>query len=82
MTGWRRHLPLRGKPDLTFVRQRVVIFEMDVSGKQSAMKSAHFFKQSILTEGTSGDRPLGSMPFYDYDGEPIYVGKTTDQLRN
>jgi len=26
MTGWRRHLPLRGKPDFTFVRQRVVIF--------------------------------------------------------
>lgn len=26
MTGWRRHLPLRGKPDFTFARQRVVIF--------------------------------------------------------
>ena len=26
MTGWRRHLPLKGKPDFTFVRQRVVIF--------------------------------------------------------
>src|ERR1044072_3465545 len=26
MTGWRRHLPLRGKPDFTFPRQRVVIF--------------------------------------------------------
>jgi len=26
MTGWRRHLPLRGKPDFTFRRQRVVIF--------------------------------------------------------
>lgn len=26
MTGWRRHLPIKGKPDFTFVRQRVVIF--------------------------------------------------------
>ena len=24
--GWRRHLPLKGKPDFTFARQRVVIF--------------------------------------------------------
>lgn len=26
MTGWRRHLSLRGNPDFTFARQRVVIF--------------------------------------------------------
>lgn len=24
--GWRRHLPLPGKPDFTFSRQRVVVF--------------------------------------------------------
>jgi DNA mismatch endonuclease (patch repair protein) len=26
ITGWRRHLPLTGKPDFTFRRQRVTIF--------------------------------------------------------
>jgi len=26
ITGWRRHLPLVGKPDFTFSRQRVVVF--------------------------------------------------------
>ena len=26
ISGWRRHLPLLGKPDFTFERQRVVVF--------------------------------------------------------
>lgn len=26
ITGWRRHLPLAGKPDFTFPKQRVVVF--------------------------------------------------------
>src|SRR5580658_9584428 len=26
ITGWRRHLPIFGKPDFTFRRQRLVVF--------------------------------------------------------
>lgn len=26
LTGWRRHLPLPGKPDFTFRKQKVVVF--------------------------------------------------------
>ena len=26
VTGWRRHLPLPGKPDFVFLKQRVVVF--------------------------------------------------------
>jgi DNA mismatch endonuclease (patch repair protein) len=26
ITGWRRHLPLPGKPDFCFVRQKVAVF--------------------------------------------------------
>src|SRR5580698_6691086 len=26
ITGWRRHLPLRGKPDFCFPKQRVIVF--------------------------------------------------------
>jgi len=26
LSGWRRHLPLPGRPDFTFARQRVVVF--------------------------------------------------------
>ena len=26
ITGWRRHLPIPGKPDFTFLKQRIVVF--------------------------------------------------------
>lgn len=43
---------------------------------------ALFFDQQDETGRTIGNAKYGVYAFYDYDGEPIYVGQTEDTLRS
>jgi hypothetical protein len=57
-------------------------FETEQLRKQLAL----FLSQLVEDPVSKGKRPLGNFKwgvyaFYDYDGEPIYIGQTNEQLR-
>ncbi len=50
----------------------------DVSAIRKEIKT---FLDTETSEGKIGNCPFGVYVFYDYDGEPIYVGQTYETLR-